>query len=114
MPIVTINAVPPSEPRFISKMISDVRDRGAEALQCPVSNIWVVFQPLAPQTPANAHPPFVIILAQSGRTKEVREALVSSVAEAVGTGLGVSSTKVWIHYQEMNPQDVWFEGRWSG
>jgi phenylpyruvate tautomerase PptA (4-oxalocrotonate tautomerase family) len=112
MPIVTIHALPPSGPDAIAQIISDIRDSGARALRCSPDNIWVMFQPTLPQE--QGHPPVVEVRAQSGRTPEQREAFVKAVAESVALGLRVSLERVWIHYLEMRPQDVWFEGRWSG
>ena len=125
MPLVTILSLPPADSGVISRMIADVRDTGAHTLRCPPSNIWVIFQPVLPgyyvQGSESAalpqektHPPVVVIRAQTGRSPEEREAFVIAVADAVGRGLSVPSKNVWIHYQEMKPQDVWFEGRWAG
>ncbi len=100
------------------KILSLVRTSGANALGCAVDNIWVVFQAVpegwyVQGREPNKNPPVVIVKAQAGRSSEQREALAKAIAEAVGRGLSVPATRVWLHYQEMRPQDVWFEGHWS-
>ena len=118
MPIVNISSLPPPDSKAIPRMIADVQRAGAQALNCELSNIWVMFQPVQPgqylkdgdPTP----PPVVIVKAQSGRTHQQKEAFVGAIAVVIAEGLSVPSKKVWIHYQEMAPQDVWFEGRWAG
>lgn len=125
MPLVTINSLPPTDSEAVPRMIADVRDSGAKALGCPASNIWVIFQPVPPGYyaqdggPASVpqkktHPPVVVVRAQAGRSSIARKAFVTAIAAAVGKGLSVPITNVWIHYQEMQPQDVWFEGRFAG
>jgi phenylpyruvate tautomerase PptA (4-oxalocrotonate tautomerase family) len=125
MPLVSIHSLPPSDVARIESLIVDVRDSGAAALRCSPSNIWVMFHALPPgqyvqgegapamRLDASSHPPVVIIRAQAGRTREERTALVASVAAAVARGLGVPADNVWVHYQEMRSEDVWFGGHWS-
>ena len=48
MPLVMIHAFAPADPDAVPRMIVDVRDAGAAALQCPRSNIWVMFQAVPP------------------------------------------------------------------
>ena len=125
MPLVTINFFPPDDPKVITTMLEDIRDSGSKTLGCSPDNIWVIFQPVksgyyiqgnevTTQARETTHPPVVIIRAQSGRSPTEREKFAESVAAAVGRGLSVKSKNVWIHYQEMSPKDVWFDGHWSG
>ena len=125
MPLLMIHSLPPIDLDAIPRMLADVRDSGARALKCSPSNIWVMFNPVAPgcyvqgETPASVpqqdtHPPVVIARAQAGRQPAEREAFVSSVAAAVGRGLCVPPANVWIYYEEMRSADVWFEGHWAG
>lgn len=124
MPLVTICSLAPSDPEAIRRMVIDVRDAGSEALKCSPDNIWVMFhtvppgyyvQGLAPATEpqAESHPPTVIVRAQVGRTHAERTDLVAAVATAVGKGLSIPAENVWVHYQEMRSEDVWFKGHWS-
>ncbi len=125
MPLVTIKSLPPVDPTAIARLLTDVRDVGAAALRCATSNIWVMFEALPPGSylqgdapattlQATTHPPVVIVRAQAGRSTAERDAFAAAVAAAVGRALGVPAENVWLHYQEMRPQDVWFNGRWSG
>jgi phenylpyruvate tautomerase PptA (4-oxalocrotonate tautomerase family) len=127
VPLIIIHSLHPNETdaTAIPRMITDVRDAGARALGCPVANIWVMFHALppghylqgdaAPATvpDATTHPPCVIVRAQVGRTPRERDAFVAAVAAAVGRGLAVPAEHVWIYYDEMRSEDVWFNGRWS-
>ena len=117
MPLVTIYAPPPVAPQSISKTISDIQKVGAAALNCGTENIWVVFQTFSSTSLSadffdGTHGPVVIVKAQGGRPAEQREAFMKAMAKAIGEGLSYSPEKVWIHYQEMQPQDIWFGG-WS-
>ena len=126
MPLLSIHSLAPADPTAISRMLVDVRDAGARALSCPPSNIWVMFHAVPPGCylqgvgePAalpqdDTHPPVVIARAQIGRSPAERDAFVAAIAEAVGRGLSVPPGNVWIHYQEMRSEDVWFNGHWSG
>jgi phenylpyruvate tautomerase PptA (4-oxalocrotonate tautomerase family) len=125
VPLLIIHSLPPADPGAVPRMIVDVRDAGARALGCPTSNIWVMFHALPPgcylqgdgaaaSTPqATTHPPVVIARAQVGRTPAERSSFVAAVAAAVGRGLSVPAENVWIYYDEMRSEDVWFGGRWS-
>jgi phenylpyruvate tautomerase PptA (4-oxalocrotonate tautomerase family) len=124
MPLLIIHSLAPADPTAIPRMIADVRDVGARALDCATSNIWVMFHAVPPgyyvqgdiaaDTPQQStHPPVVIARAQVGRTLAEREAFVSAVAAAVGRGLSVPAENVWIYYDEMRSEDVWFGGAWA-
>lgn len=124
MPLVVIESLPPKDPSAIARMISDIRNMGAKAMECPTSNIWVIFRPVQPGYYAQgdqlatfpqskSHPPIVIIRAHVGRTREMRGRFVAAVAGAVGVGLSISPENVWIHYQETRLEDVWYGGHWA-
>ena len=124
MPLIIIHSLPPSDPEVVSQMLTEVRDSGARAFDCSPNNIWVMFnaipvgsyvQGLVPASApcATSHPPCVIIRVQSGRGPREREALVKATATVIGQRLSVPADNVWIHSQEMRPEDVWFQGRWS-
>ena len=105
-------------------MLIDIRDSGARALSCSPDNVWVMFHALPPgcyvqgTAPADTprektHPPVVIAKLQKGRKREELDAFVAAVATAVGRGLSVPSDNVWVQYEEMRSEDVWFRGHWS-
>jgi phenylpyruvate tautomerase PptA (4-oxalocrotonate tautomerase family) len=119
MPLIEIKASRPSDPNLISVMLEELRKAGSVALHCPLGNIWIVFEEIS------AHgflvgdnprfmPPVVTIKANAGRSKKEKEAVVSSISSLVGRYLSVPSDLVWIHYQEMNPADIWFQNQWAG
>lgn len=125
MPLLIIHSLPPADPSAVAPMLVDIRDSGARALRCSTDNVWVMFHALPPgcylqgealaDTPRErTHPPVVLAKMQAGRTREEIDAFVSAVAAAVARGLSVPSENVWVHYDEMRSEDVWFGGRWSG
>ena len=124
MPLVVVHSLPPANPEALPRMLADIRDSGARALRCPIDNVWVIFHAVPPgcylqgESPANTpqartHPPAVIVKLQAGRTREEIDAFVTAVASAVAQGFAVPVDNIWIHYDEMCPQDVWFRNRWS-
>jgi hypothetical protein len=42
----------------------------------------------------------------------MRTAFVETVASVVGKFFEISPKEIWVHYEGMNPQDIWSEGRW--
>ncbi len=112
MPLISIRSRPPSDRKSLPLLIAKIRQAGAEALPCDVSNIWVIFDFL--EDPffvlGEADFPLVRIQAQSGRTEEQRRQLTTAVAKELSKGLEIPFTNIWIHYEEMNPKDVWFRG----
>ena len=125
MPIVFINSLPPSDSSVIGRMSAEVRDLGAGALNTSRGNIWVIFQPIQPgnylhgenlgsSPQQNLYPVVVIIKAQAGRSSADRGNFVKAVTNSIGRNLSIPANNVWVHYQEMNPKDVWFEGSWAG
>jgi phenylpyruvate tautomerase PptA (4-oxalocrotonate tautomerase family) len=112
VPLITIKSLPPIDPSTIPGMLSEIQEKGAAALRCALSNIWVIFESILPgHYLQETHSPIVIIQAQQGRSDEDREALVRAVTQGVARGLSAPRENVWVHYQEMKPQDVWFQGQ---
>lgn len=117
MPIIKIFSQAPNEAREVKGLITEVQRKAAEALGDPIENVWVVFCPLqndlfvgAPiegsllETPQFV--PFVEIRAKQGRSSVDRQKLTSSIAQVISNYLAISAERIWIHYQEMNPQDI--------
>jgi hypothetical protein len=117
VPIVSVSAIPPTNLKVIPEMMEQIRAKGSLALKTPLDNVWVVFNPLpyyVQGDPAEIPPPIVVVKMQSGRGVSERTAFFASIAAEVGRGLSLPPERVWIQYQEMNPKDVWFNGKWSG
>jgi phenylpyruvate tautomerase PptA (4-oxalocrotonate tautomerase family) len=117
MPIVFIHAEMPKESATISHLIENVRSAGASALGCDPSNIWVVFQKItsgfALRETADHFQPVVQILANRGRTLPAKEQFAQAIGQAVSDTLMVPINDLWLHYQEMNPEDIWNKDRWN-
>lgn len=104
-------------------MLEEVQSEGAKSLGCALDNVWVMFHPVESEhylhrgrvaTPEpNSHPPVVIIRANTGRPPEIRKAFARAVAQSIGRGLSIPAEQVWIHYQEMRLEDVWFQEHWA-
>lgn len=118
MPLIVISASQPSDQNLISRLITDVRIKSASALQCSIENIWVIYQPLqmgnyVQRQEGLKNSPIVTIKANLGRSQEQKSALASAITEAIGNALEVSTEDIWMHYEEMNPHDIWFNNQWS-
>jgi phenylpyruvate tautomerase PptA (4-oxalocrotonate tautomerase family) len=124
MPLLIIHSLPPADDTVVARMLVDIRDTGARALNCSPDNVWVMFHALPPgcyvqgttvaKVPQHqTHPPVVIAKLQKGRRREELDAFMSAIAAAVGRGLSLPAENVWIQYEEMRSEDVWFHGRWS-
>lgn len=115
MPIIQIRALEPLDTDAIPRMIANVRNQAAAALKGSVSNIWVIFDAFRPERYEHPNQSTVIVTikALAGRSREIQTAFVMAVAIAIGEGLSVSPAHVWIHYEEMQPQNVWFQGGWT-
>ena len=118
MPIIHIHATQTPDSAQLSKIILKIRLKSSEALQCSIDNIWVIFQNHSQdhyvqfdQAPSN---PLVIIQANEGRSLEMRTRFVEAVTHVISEGLSISKDSIWIHYQEMKPQNIWYQGKWTG
>jgi phenylpyruvate tautomerase PptA (4-oxalocrotonate tautomerase family) len=116
MPIVLVRSKPISSLSAI-ELVAAIRKVGSNALNCAPSNVWVVYEPFPEATLlGDGRTEFLSIVtvkAQAGRSPEARTAFVSAIANTVGEALEIPPGEVWIQYQEMRPEDVWFEGRWA-
>lgn len=119
MPIVNIRHFAPPDPSRIAPMLAEIQRGGGQALDCAPDNLWVLFDELPAgryvqaADPAQS-PPIVTIQATAGRTEAQKTALARAVTAAVARGLGVPASRVWLHYQELAPREIWWDDRWSG
>ena len=118
MPLINISTSQFINSNQISKMISDIREKSSEAFQCSIDNIWVIYQPLhvgnyVQRKDGLKNSPIVTIKAQSGRSYEQKNALAKALTDIISSRLEVPTENIWIHYEEMKPQDVWFNNQWS-
>ena len=115
MPIISIQASLPKNEDSVPQMLSEIREQGARAIDNDPENIWVIFIPIqSTHTTLGPNCPIVTIMANRGRTPEQKTALVSAISEIVGKGLSAPAKNVWVHYEEMDPQNIWFSSNWSG
>jgi phenylpyruvate tautomerase PptA (4-oxalocrotonate tautomerase family) len=118
MPWVDIRVQGPVDPEVVADLIEGTRERGAAAMGSGIENIWVTFQALperylARGGPGESRGPIVVIRANAGRPRAAKTALAQAVAGAIAERLRVPADRVWIHYQEMSPADVWTGGGWA-
>ena len=52
-------------------------------------------------------------MANAGRSQEQKDLFCQSIAEVVAQELFTSPNQIWIYYQEINPQNIWFGGTWN-
>ena len=106
MPIITIHAKAP-----ISKILNvEIQEAAAKAMEDSPENFWVSSVELDADW---SHPPYITVLAKRGRTEKTKRRFVEAVAEAAAKRLGTKPENIWIHYQELNLNEVWFYGRWA-
>ena len=102
MPIVTVTALPADEPtvdRILSRLVVQV----AEAVGCPVGDVWASYVPAAAQhigerrATASEQCPIVVI---RGRARDVDTVLaaLSAAASAVEVEIGVPAEDVWLQW----------------
>lgn len=104
MPIVDIRANIANLP--VANLRHEIQHQGSLALSTPPSNIWILTQHL--ETTSAPVPPIVEIRANRGRTPAQKQAFVAVVARAVARALNMKPEEIWIHYQELDPADIWF------
>lgn len=118
MPIVQIYANIQSQSESVSSLIENVRNLGSQALACDPSNIWVIVHPVPMgygigSKPKNVFSPLVFIQANRGRSLEIKENFVRGIEQALADFFSIPTKDIWIHYHEMNPQDIWHQGQWA-
>ena len=113
MPIVMIHSYPPKETASLKAMLTEIQESGAKALNTTTDNIWPAFIPFQPGHYPESLSPFVIVKAHKGRTPPMKEAFMKAISAAMSRGLSIPSEKIWIHYQETEPKDVWFQDHWA-
>ena len=113
MPIVMIHAHPPKEKASLKAILTEIQEEGAKALHTTVDNIWPAFFPFQPGHYPENLSPFVIVKAHRGRTPQMKEEFMRVISKATARGLSLPSEKIWIHYQETEPKDVWFQDHWG-
>lgn len=125
MPIVEIRGLPPRDPSRIPAMLREAAVEGAKAFGIPEHKVWATYEEIRPnwlaeggksaEHPGEAtHPPLVLVRALSGRTKEMKHAFLTAVCTAIGRGLGIPSTNVWVQFVEMEKSEVWHNGTFYG
>ena len=125
MPIIEIRSLPPKDPAKVPAMLREAAKGGARAFGIPEKQCWALWSEVAPshyaegdalaQHPsAESHPPLVLIRALRGRTQEMKAAFLTAVSEAIGKGLGIPATAVWIHFVEMEKAEIWHNGKFYG
>ena len=124
MPIIHIHSVAPARTEAITPMLKQTCIEGARALACAPSNVWAIFNQLAPEhytvgdraatdREPGTHPAIVTVQALAGRTLETKTEFLRAITRTIGSGLGISPENIFVHYVEMNHADVWSKGSWS-
>lgn len=125
MPIAIVHSLPPPNRAVIPRMLENITQAGARAAGCDPDQFWAVFQEIRPgeyyegdlsseEPGSGTHPPIVVLRALAGRTPAVRLAVCQALARVIGDALSIPPENVWIHWQEMQPSDVFAGGRFHG
>ncbi len=116
MPVVTIQALPPSDPTQIGTLLAGVSSELTTALSTVPSNVWVNFTPMAAVSEGDGtaentdYHPIVTVLANPRPEESVQQGL-QAVAKAVAAGLKVKLESVWVHWVDLTPGRVFWDGK---
>ena len=117
MPIVQIYTNTLSKSDIAPNLIEEIRIKGSKALKCELSNVWVLIHQLPTgsmmRETKEVTSPVVFIRANKGRSQEDKMKFVQAISQALSDTLQVSAQDIWIHYQEMNPEDIWHRENWT-
>ena len=125
MPIVEIRSLPPKDPTKIPEMLKRCAVDGARAFAIPESKVWALFEEVrpgwyvegsaeAPHPGDSTHPPLVLVRALSGRDMHKKTSFMKAICKAIGEGLSIPPSNVWIHLIEMEKSHVWHDGAFAG
>ena len=115
MPIVTIQALEPADPRTLDQLLGSVVRDLAAALGTEPGNVWANFSPMAAVQEGDStedYHPVVTILAQARPEDAMRKGL-EAVAKAVSAGLELPLEKAWVHWVTVEPTRVFADGKVS-
>jgi hypothetical protein len=118
MPIVTIQALPPDEPRQISQTLEKVVHELAAAVDTLPENVWANFVPFTALREGDAvygrkdYHPIVTVLANP-RSEELVSKGLNAVAGAVAAGLDIKKENVWIHWIDLPAGRVFYDNKVS-
>ncbi len=120
MPVVQIHALPPPSPDRVDACLAAVVTALSDGLGCEPAGVWAQWCAAAamhtgPQRRDFAgHCPVVIIRARRGRAPEQIAQGLAATAAAVATSLGLPLDDVWVHWQELDPAQVFAGGQLQG
>lgn len=125
MPIVEIRALSPRDPERVPAMLREAAVEGAKAFGIPEFSVWATFEEIrsgwmteggkTEEHPGEGtHPPLVLVRAIRGRTPEMKHAFLTAVCAAIGRGLDIPPTNVWVQFVEMEKPEIWHNGAFYG
>lgn len=122
MPMITVHSLPVKDPSTITPMLREICTAGGRALGRPARALRAFYVEIDPghyvegeaETPDHtSHPPVVFVRLLKGRTQDLKQAFAEAITTAVSRATGVPHENVWIHFQDMEPDDLWRERRFG-
>jgi hypothetical protein len=116
MPVITIHALPPPDPKAVGRCLASATAALSAALQQDRRGTWAqwvdvrAMQVGAEPRTWRGHCPQVVIRARAGRHGAVLQAGLKATAEAIATALDLPLDDVWVHWVEIQPGRVFAGG----
>ncbi len=122
MPVIEISALPPSEAIHIPSLIGKLACTVAGVLGIPETSVWCTWHDLRPgyftegsntatRQPQATHPPIVHLTMFEGRSPELIERVITTIAAEVQAGLSLPTANVFITYHEARSGQLFAGGR---
>ncbi|HEY6566134.1 MAG TPA: hypothetical protein VI341_01335 [Actinomycetota bacterium] len=117
MPIIEIDALPPTEPFDLRAALTSITTTVAAFLEEEPRGTWAIFHPVAPghfaegedaphEQPAGTHPAMVRVFAN--REPDQIQPLLEIVAESVVTAFGLQEGNVFVRCEPAEPSRMYW------
>jgi len=110
MPVVIVRAQKVADP---AGLLEAIRVRLADSLQGSPANVWAQWAPPSAVSDGWTEEPgyrVIVTIMADPRPEELVARGLSAVGEAVAEQLGIPTTSVWVHWQDLPPKTKWTGG----
>lgn len=122
MPFIHVRLLPLAAEADVPTVMKDMCENAAKAVGVPASKVWASweFLPAGQMVegrepsmiqPKATHPPHVTVTLFEGRTREMKAALLESIARTLCAGLGLAPGNVFIALHEVRSGEIYVGGR---
>lgn len=121
MPVISIRALPQAPGVDRAAAMSKATTAVAAVLGIDARRVWATWTEVEPGLfvegdvvaqvqPQTTHPPIVDIIAFEGRPPELVERIVRAVVDALGEGLSLPASNLFVTYSEARSGRLWTGG----